>query len=190
MRSTANASVNFTDGAVCSAVAQVNRSAAALNKELREHVEELLEGRKVECCFTSGHFEIVHVTQAARAAKNPLKQLHKRLTASFEAKANVKREAVRSSSTTADNPLAQFHQRITAHIEAQANVKPERVRPSSAQPFKRKADRSRPTSAHSLTQDRAPNRALALSAQNQKRARPSSATSRKRVKERMFAGLF
>merc|ERR1719324_1400299 len=63
--SRANASVNFTDGAVGSAAAQVNRSAASVSEELQLHVEELLGGRQVECCLSSGQYTIVHATPAA-----------------------------------------------------------------------------------------------------------------------------
>lgn len=85
--STANASVNFADGAVGSAAAQVNRSAAAVTEELWEHVDELLGGRKVECCLSSGQYKIVHATPAAA---NPLAEWHQNITAQVLAKATVK----------------------------------------------------------------------------------------------------
>lgn len=85
--STANASVNFADGAVGSAAAQVNRSAATVTEELWEHVDELLGGRKVECCLSSGQYKIVHATPAAA---NPLAEWHQNITAQVLAKATVR----------------------------------------------------------------------------------------------------
>jgi len=128
MRSTANASVNFVDGAVGSAAAQVNRSAAALNEELRAHVEELLEGKKVKCCFTSGHFKIVNDT--GTTPKNALADFDERITAHIEAKVKTKVEHVRPGSAP-------------AHKRKEVCIKPETLRPPSAQSRKR----TRPKSA-------------------------------------------
>lgn len=86
--SRANASVCFADGAVGSAAAQVNRSAAALTEELYLHVEELLGGRKVECCLSSGQYKIV----PAPIVKNPLAEWQKNITAHVLAKATAKGE--------------------------------------------------------------------------------------------------
>jgi hypothetical protein len=59
IRSSVNASVNFTDGAMGSAAAQVNRSVASVESELTLQVEELMGGRKVECHLSDGLYKIV-----------------------------------------------------------------------------------------------------------------------------------
>lgn len=92
--SKANASVNFADGAVGSAVAHVNRSAAAITHEVSFHVEELLGGCKVECSLSGGQYKIVHAADNA----NPLAEWHKDITAQVLAKATPKGDIARPSS--------------------------------------------------------------------------------------------
>eukprot|EP00746_Dinoflagellata_sp_MGD_P166525 gnl/MRDRNA2_/MRDRNA2_96465_c0_seq1.p1 gnl/MRDRNA2_/MRDRNA2_96465_c0~~gnl/MRDRNA2_/MRDRNA2_96465_c0_seq1.p1 ORF type:complete len:708 (+),score=140.53 gnl/MRDRNA2_/MRDRNA2_96465_c0_seq1:84-2207(+) len=129
MRSTANASVNFADGAVASAAAQVNRSAAALNEELRVHVEELLEGRKVECCFKSGNFKIVQVPRTT-ASDNAQAQIPQHLTPQVEAKARAKQERVRPTSAEPHKYLRKGDRsRPTSATSAHGQ---KRARPASA----------------------------------------------------------
>lgn len=90
--SRANASVNFADGALGSAAAQVNRAAVAVTEELLQHVEELLGDRKVECCLSSGQYKIIH---ASERAGNPLAEWHQNITAQVLAKATAKRDGAR-----------------------------------------------------------------------------------------------
>lgn len=87
IRSSANGSVNFTDGAIGYATAQVNRSVEAVVEELRVHVEELLGGRKVECCLSGGDFKIV---PGVKQVQNPLAEWHQKVTAETLANATVK----------------------------------------------------------------------------------------------------
>jgi len=79
--------VNFADRAVGSAAAQVNRRVAAVAEELILHVEELLGGRQVACCLSSGHYNIV---PAAPVFSNPLAIYHQSVTALVLANAKVK----------------------------------------------------------------------------------------------------
>lgn len=95
--STAN-TVNFADRAVGSAAAQVNRSVAAVAEELILHVEELLGGRQVACCLSSGHYNIV---PAAPAVSNPLATYHQNVTAQVLANATAK---TLKGDATADTP--------------------------------------------------------------------------------------
>jgi len=90
VRSTANGSVDLIHGTAASAAAQVNRSAAAVTAELSQHVEELLGGREVQCCLSSGHFAIVAATPTKA---NPLAEWQQSVTANALANAKVKVES-------------------------------------------------------------------------------------------------
>jgi len=90
--STVNSHVNFDDEAMGCAVAQVNRVGNSVGEVLRLHVEELLGGRKVACCLSSGEFQIV---PAAPAVANPLAEFHQSVTAAVLANATTKRDANR-----------------------------------------------------------------------------------------------
>jgi len=100
--STVNRYVNIADGGMGSAAAQVNRSCCALTEELMLHEEELLGGRKVVGCFSSGEFKIVPATTAVA---NPLAEWHQNVTAAVLANATSKRDTKRSS--TASNEEVQ-----------------------------------------------------------------------------------
>jgi len=117
VRSTVNASVNFADGAIGSAAAQVNRSVAAVESELTLQVEELMGGRKVESCLSDGLYKIV----PAKKVENPLASWHQDVTAQVLANARVKVEAGR--------PSSEEHDRVAAHEPAK--------RPSSAENHRR-----------------------------------------------------
>lgn len=141
MRSTANASVNFADGAFSSAAAQVNRSAAAVNEELRFHVEELLEGRKVQCCITSGHFRIVR----KKSSDVEKTEMHRVITAEVLAKATVKGDLVRPSS--AQTQKRKGDRLMTPIGNSRLDARVDRIRPSSASSIHK---RVRPSSATGL----------------------------------------
>jgi hypothetical protein len=91
--STANRCVNFADEAVGCAAAHLIRSGNSITEGLGLHVEELLGGRKVDCCFSSGEFTIV---PAATAVANPLAEFHQSVTAAVLANATAKGDAKRS----------------------------------------------------------------------------------------------
>lgn len=117
IRSTVNGSVNFADGAMGSAAAQVNRSVASVDSELMLQVEELMGGRKVECRLSDGLYKIVPATKV----ENPLASWHQDVTAQVLANAKVKAEAGR--------PNSEEHDRLSA---------PELVkRPNSAENHRR-----------------------------------------------------
>lgn len=141
MRSTANASVNFADGALSSAAAQVNRSAAAVNEELRFHVEELLEGRKVQCCITSGHFRIVRM----KSSDVEKTEMHRVITAEVLAKATVKGDLVRPNS--AQTQKRKGDRLMTPIGNSRLDARVDRIRPSSASSIHK---RVRPSSATGL----------------------------------------
>jgi hypothetical protein len=164
MRSTANASVNFADEAVASAAAQVNRSAAALNEELREHVEDLLEGRKVECRFKSGHFKILAKPVTPKTADNSSEQLQQRITPNAVANTKVKQEQPKWNSNTKVEQGQARHSLRRTSTDVRASSAP---RLSPVQPHKcpRKGDRPRTPSGQQSP------------AHSQKRVRPSSGTS-------------
>jgi hypothetical protein len=93
--STANSYVNFDDEAAGMAASQLNRTANGMTEALRLHVEELLGGRRVACCLSSGEFQIV---PAMTAVANPLAEFHQEVTAAVLAKATPKRDTKKTSS--------------------------------------------------------------------------------------------
>eukprot|EP00746_Dinoflagellata_sp_MGD_P164541 gnl/MRDRNA2_/MRDRNA2_93226_c0_seq1.p1 gnl/MRDRNA2_/MRDRNA2_93226_c0~~gnl/MRDRNA2_/MRDRNA2_93226_c0_seq1.p1 ORF type:complete len:679 (+),score=146.33 gnl/MRDRNA2_/MRDRNA2_93226_c0_seq1:88-2124(+) len=95
IRSTANSYANFDDERVGCAVAQANRGGTRVTEVLELHVEELLGGRKVACCLSSGEFQIV---PAATAVANPLAEFHQSVTAAVLANATSKRDTKRNCS--------------------------------------------------------------------------------------------
>jgi len=91
IRSTANSSVNLVEGAAGSAAAQVNRSASALAELLSNDVEELMGGRQVQVCLSSGQYTIIH---AEAKVANPLATWHQDVTAQVLKNARVKQEVI------------------------------------------------------------------------------------------------
>jgi len=89
IRSTANSSVNLVAGAAGSSAAQVNRSALALAESLSQDVEELMGGRHVQVCLTSGEYSI---TPIVPRQVNPLATWHRDITAKVMENATVKDE--------------------------------------------------------------------------------------------------
>lgn len=116
IRCKANALVNFADAALCSAVAQVNRSAATMVEQLRSDVEELLEGRKVVCYISSGEYKIV---PSAPPLETHLAKWHQQITAEVLANARAKGYVVTPSRSEEPDQLRSMEKFLIGYSNLQ-----------------------------------------------------------------------
>jgi len=116
IRCKANALVNFADAALCSAVAQVNRSAATMVEQLRSDVEELLEGRKVECYISSGEYKIL---PSAPPLETHLAKWHQQITAEVLANARAKEYVVTPSRSEEPDQLRSMEKFLLGYTNLQ-----------------------------------------------------------------------
>lgn len=90
IRSTANSFVNLVEGSAGSAAAQVNRSASAVAEAMSQDVEELMGGRRVQVCFTSGQYTIKPATAVSNPLATQLQHIHYYITAQVMEHATAK----------------------------------------------------------------------------------------------------